>query len=109
MDQVKLSDLPGPADFIISRHSLEHVIDPALTLLRWRDLLKLNGKILIILPDHEYIDTMDYQFSAGKHLHAYTRKSFCNLATILDLTPKKIETVVPEWSFGVILEDKPIN
>ncbi len=103
-----LDDLPfegGCADAIVSRHSLEHMLDPIKTLMEWRRVLKREGKLYIILPDHEFLDTMHPLYSNGEHLHAYTRESFTTLVAYLEMFGELlVETVVPNWSFGVILE-----
>jgi predicted SAM-dependent methyltransferase len=94
-------------DCIVSRHSLEHLIDPVMALLEWQRVLVNGGKMIIVLPDHEKIDTMDLRLSAGKHLHAYTRDSFMDLIIILSngsLRIEKAETVVEGWSFGIVIK-----
>ena len=95
------------ADFIISRHSLEHILDPVNTLREWKRLLFPDGRILIILPDHGAIDTMDNFYSGGTHLHAYTKGSFENLINGLELFRFIVypQTVIPNWSFGSVLEN----
>ena len=94
-------------DIIISRHSLEHILDTVKTLREWARVLKPQGKIVIILPDHEFIDTMDTRLSMNKHLHAFTRQSFNNLINLInELNVKTIGTCVKEWSFYAIVEKK---
>jgi SAM-dependent methyltransferase len=96
----------GTVDVIISRHSLEHLIDPVKTLREWIRILKLNGRMIIILPDHEFVDTIDFMIGSGVHLHAYTRESFANLADTLGLFIVEISTVIEGWSFGIVLEKR---
>ena len=97
-------------DIIISRHSLEHILDTIKALEEWGRVLKSGGKIIIILPDHEFINTMDMRLSAGQHLHAFTRESFNNLIKkIGGFSIKDIGTCVKEWSFYVIIEKKSIK
>lgn len=97
------------ADTIVSRHSLEHVLDPIKTLREWTRILRPDGTMVIVLPDHERINTMDPFYSAGEHLHAYTRESFRNLIGLLDdLTIVKLETVVEGWSFGAVIKKRPM-
>lgn len=104
-----ISDLPmihsGTADIIISRHSLEHVIDPIKTLCEWKRILRPNGRIIIILPDFEAMDTMHPVLSGGLHLHAYTKNSFERMVGhIQDLNfIVGVKDVVPGWSFGSVL------
>lgn len=102
-----LNKLPfedGSFDCLVSRHSLEHMLDPMATLQEWLRVLKPGGRMYIILPDHEFINTIDPFYSNGEHLHAYTRASFRNLVDLIpDLYLLDVETVVPEWSFGAVL------
>ncbi len=93
------------ADIIISRHSLEHLLNPIQALGEWERILKSTGKLIIVLPDHEFLDTMDHQISNGKHLHAYTRYSFVDLISILQIwNVVEVETVMEGLSFGVVAE-----
>ena len=78
----------GSADAIVSRHSFEHMLDPVKTLCEWHRVLRKHGKVFIILPDHEFLDTMDPLYSNNEHLHAYTRDSFTRLVAYLDRFPK---------------------
>lgn len=92
-------------DFIISRHSLEHLIDPVKALKEWHRVLKLGGKMIIVLPDYEAIDTMSDVLSCGEHLHAYTRDSFLNLlfSVFTGICIDKFTTVIDGWSFGFVV------
>lgn len=105
--QRSLDDLPFEAhsvDAIISRHSLEHVLDPVKALREWHRVLKASGKVLIVLPDHGAVDTMQAALSGGVHLHAYSMASFSNLLSVIPwFTIEKLEIVLEDWSFGAIL------
>ena len=103
-DMSNLDD--GFANAIVSRHSLEHLVDTVKTLNEWVRVLQLDGKIIIILPDHEFIDTMDPMLSGNVHMHAFTRESFRNLVTALGFTVELLETVIEGWSFGAVI-NKP--
>lgn len=95
----------GSADIIISRHSLEHLADTEKALREWRRILKSDGKIIIILPDDEFINTLDPILSGGQHLHAFTRDSFRVVANkVAGLFVEKLETIVENWSFGGIIK-----
>lgn len=93
-------------DIIISRHSLEHMLDPIKTLIEWGRVLRGGGRLIIILPDHGSVNTMDDRLSSGGlHLHAYTMESFSNLINIIKrFNLLKIGVVLKNWSFGAILE-----
>jgi ubiquinone/menaquinone biosynthesis C-methylase UbiE len=104
-----IDDLPmvddGSVDVIISRHSLEHILDSVKTLKEWRRILKSGGIIILVLPDHGSIDTMDMILSGGVHLHAFTMDSLKNLLSFFpELIITKIEPVIDGWSFGAIIK-----
>ena len=99
----RLNYYDGSVDVIISRHSLEHVLDPIKALKEWRRVLKPGGRIIIVLPDHGNIDTMHPMLSSGKHLHAYSRESFTSLVELCGLVVEEMITVVDSWSFGAVL------
>ena len=95
----------GTVDVVISRHSLEHLIDPVKALREWYRILKPFGRIILVLPDHEFIDTMDYRTGNGVHLHAYTRSSLANLVDALGLfVILEDATVISGWTFGMVIE-----
>ena len=103
VDDVPVAD--EVADIIISRHSLEHMLDPIKTLQEWRRILRRRGRILIILPDHGSIDTMLPEYGNGEHLHAYTMESFATLISLFDgLEFMEIGAVLEDWSFGAVLK-----
>lgn len=97
-------------DFVISRHSLEHMLDIVKTLKEWRRILKSDGKMILILPDHGKIDTMDSVLSGGKHLHAFSVESANNLFSVIPgLKVDKIMPVVDGWSFGAVISLTPLE
>jgi glycosyltransferase involved in cell wall biosynthesis/SAM-dependent methyltransferase len=102
MDDLPVDD--NSVDLIISRHSFEHTIDPVKTLKEWNRVLKIGGRIIFVLPDQEYINTVDPFYSANEHLHAYTRASLENLVKLFPFRVLGRDTVIPEWSFGLIAE-----
>lgn len=109
--QASIDEMPfipdKSVDIIISRHSLEHVVDTIKTLKEWGRILKKDGKIIIILPDHEIIDTMQVALSANNHVHAFTKDSLRTILSYLGLYEiEKLESVIDYWSFGVILRKK---
>ena len=93
------------ANIIISRHSFEHLLNPISAIKEWYRVLKPDGEVIFILPDHEHLNTMQYLCSGEQHLHAYTRKSFYDLINCSKLFYVEwVEEVIHEWSFGGILK-----
>jgi len=94
----------GSVDVILASHILEHLEDTNKTLCEWRRILKENGRIIIILPDDEIIDTLRPVFSGGHHKQTFTRQK---LKEIIDATTglevEKLETVMEGWSFGGVI------
>jgi len=105
--QCSLDDLPfadGTVESLISRHSLEHVLDTVKALREWRRVLQPDGKVVIVLPDHSAIDTMHPFYGSGLHLHAFTQDSFRHLLEATGIFRiEEMGIVVPEWSFGGVL------
>lgn len=98
-----LSMKADTADLIISRHSFEHMLDPVKTLREWWRVLKPGGRIIFVLPDQEFINTVHPFYSNNEHMHAYTRKSLENLVTLFGFIVSSSETVILNWSFGLIV------
>ena len=90
-------------DAIISRHSLEHILDQVAAFREWIRVLEPGGKLIVVLPDHGFVDTMDPFLSSGEHVHAYSRESFTSFVQLFPLKLETVETVIPEWSFGAVL------
>jgi SAM-dependent methyltransferase len=95
-------------DTILSRHSFEHIINPIKTLREWLRVLKPEGSILIIMPDHEKVDTMDTFYSHNLHMHAYTQQSFGDLVSLLPIGVVQNGVAVEGWSFFFVLK-KPVS
>lgn len=96
------------ADVIISKHSLEHILDQAKTLKEWIRVLKTGGKMIIVLPDHGSIDTIDPFYSNGEHLHAYSMETLNNFLSLFpEIIVAKQDIVLDEWSFGTIAYKLP--
>lgn len=95
------------AHIIVSRHSLEHLIDPVKALREWHRILRPEGKLVLVLPDHGAFDTMDFSIGNGVHLHAYTRGSLCALIEAVGgFIITEIQTVIDGWSFGIVVRKK---
>lgn len=55
-------------DFLLSCHSLEHVANPIKTLKRWYDVLKKDGKIILVLPDKDFTFDHNRPYTKFDHL-----------------------------------------
>jgi predicted SAM-dependent methyltransferase len=94
-------------DIIISRHSFEHILNSVKAIKEWLRVLKKGGKAIIILPDHEFINTMDYVISQGQHLHAFTKESLKDLLSLFkECDIIKQGECIKDWSFYTILIKK---
>lgn len=94
----------GSADAVISRHSFEHVLDLVQTMHEWIRILKPGGKLVMVLPEFGYLNTMAPVLSNNEHMHAFNAVSFISFVTLFpEVVLKTVETVVPKWSFGVVL------
>lgn len=105
--QISIDSLPLEdkyADCIISRHSFEHILNPTKTMKEWMRVLRDNSKMLIVLPDHGSIDTIDPYYSAGQHVHAYSMDTFKDFISLFpELWIEKQEVVMKDWSFGTTI------
>ena len=105
VDSVPFKD--NYADFIIARHVLEHMIDPIKTLFEWKRLLKIGGKMIILLPDHLKMNTMHETIGGGDypHLHVYTQESFRSLISLFkEFKIEKLKQVIEDWSFVCVIK-----
>ena len=67
-------------DWVLARHVLEHVPDPRSALLRLRDLLKEDGRLVVVVPQEQWfmpgaVDSMD----VNQHLFSWTPRTISNL------------------------------
>ena len=96
-------------DLIVMRHSLEHVLNQVKAVKEWIRVLKVGGIVIVVLPDHGYIDTMDHRVGNGEHLHAYSGESFADFMVLfnrdLEFAVSPV-TVIPDWSFGAVLKKR---
>lgn len=84
-----LEEVEGRFDLVMFQHSLEHVPDPAATLVAARDRLEPGGCILIRTPiasESWKIYGRDWvELDAPRHLHVFTEKGLGTLARRLGL------------------------
>ena len=75
---------PGSMDMVIMSHSLEHCIDPAMTVRNVRDLLVAKGFFVCEVPNarsthFEWNGVCSEMFDAPRHLHFFTPSSLRKL------------------------------
>lgn len=44
-------------DYLVAKHNLEHYKNPLATLKEWKRVVRQNGKIGVIVPDDDYVDS----------------------------------------------------
>ncbi|MBI4687000.1 MAG: glycosyltransferase [Nitrospirae bacterium] len=90
----------GELDYVVSRHNLEHYVDPLKTLLEWKRVLKTDGILAMVLPDESRINTIALD---PTHKSSFTPSSIKRLLDMIGgFEIIKIEPVVENWSFAVI-------
>jgi SAM-dependent methyltransferase len=67
-------------------HTLEHVVDPGLLLVRLRDAVKVNGAISLVVPNRRSLTSWVfrqywYHLDAPRHLHHFSPRDIRALAT----------------------------
>lgn len=66
-------------DFVISRHSLEHLEAPTQNLHLLRSLLKPSGRLILILPEEPVYRLRSFEPDTNNHLFSWTPRTLANL------------------------------
>jgi len=72
-------------DFIVARHNLEHYNNPKKTIEEWKRVLRVGGKVGVIVPDDDYVSsiTLDAHLFSNKetstHKVSFNSKSLRKL------------------------------
>lgn len=74
-------------DTIIARHILEHVVDAVSTLKNWNKVLKMEGRLIVAVPNQELRNTIPLN---PEHVHAFTPESLKNLMSACGFKPVEI-------------------
>ncbi len=77
-----IESLPADINFdkVISHHSLEHVRDPYNTLIKLKSKLKINGRLLLVLPIDDWRNEKKYVATdINRHLYTWTPQLIGNL------------------------------
>ena len=69
---------PRSFDAILSSHSLEHVTEPIALLRRFRELVRADGKLVLVLPI-EVRRAPTLETDSDRHLYCWTFQSITNL------------------------------
>jgi SAM-dependent methyltransferase len=87
----------GSMDYVVARHNLEHYTDVVKTLREWWRVLKPGGRLVVVLPDDEALDTITLD---PTHKHAFTRQSFRHLLEAIGgWEIERLDICRPKWSF----------
>ncbi len=95
-------------DGIIASHCIEHIENPIETLEEWGKLLKVGGRIILIVPDVNFTPKMGTEGCDPTHLWDFTTESF--KSEILDKLDKDFLNILyhaqigNSWSFLTVLE-----
>ena len=66
-------------DFVISRHSLEHLEDPVGNLRLLGSLIKPGGRLILVLPEERPYKVRRYEPDVDNHLFSWTPRTLANL------------------------------
>lgn len=97
-------------DTIIARHILEHCLDSVETLKNWNTVLKMDGRLIIAVPNQDIIDSIPIN---PEHVHAFTPESLKNMLELCGF--KQIEMKDPGngisfvTCFEKVLHMAPLN
>lgn len=88
-------------DYIVAKHNLEHYKDVNKTLKEWKRVIKKGGKIGVIVPDDDYIDSKELDPTHFKDFNLVTlEKAFIKAG--LKVISKGY--AVKHWSIFLIAE-----
>lgn len=78
-----VDDLPienAHVDCIIARHILEHLPNSVKTLKEWNRVLKMDGQLVIAVPDQEQCNSIPMN---PEHVHGFTKESLKDLLELV--------------------------
>ena len=105
-DPMALPFKEGSVDYIVALHMVEHMPDPAATILYWLSLVKSGGGIGLVLPDWRYTWNTEFDW------HPYGHKWNCEPDVVRRIWEKHLsehcelealDTYEMKMSFDVIL------
>jgi len=68
----------GAFDAILSSHSLEHVLEPAMLLRSFRELVHVGGRLVLVLPIERRVSPA-LSVDHDRHLYCWTSQTITNL------------------------------
>jgi len=95
-------------DGIIASHCLEHIVNPIQALNEWIKLVKVGGRIILVIPDVNFTPKMNTEGCDPTHKHDWVVETFRK--EILDNLDKNVFKILHHaqignnWSFLTILE-----
>ena len=78
-------------DTVIARHILEHCSNTIQTLRNWSRILKVDGRMLIAVPNHEFRNTIPLN---PEHVHSFTPKALKDTMELLGM--KEVSVIDPQ-------------
>lgn len=91
-------------DTVIARHILEHMIDPVETLRHWNRIIKLGGRLIIAVPDHDIRNTIPLN---PEHVHGYTPDSLVNLLSVCGF--KQVDFRDPQNNISFVMSFEKVK
>jgi SAM-dependent methyltransferase len=89
-------------DYVIARHNLEHYVDPLKTLQEWQRVLRPGGKLVVIVPDEDAVNTIALD---PTHYHVFTRSSLRRMMRVMGgWSSVRIKDAIPRWSIILVAE-----
>lgn len=87
----------GTFDYISAQETLEHLVDPLKVLIKFRELLKYDGIVLITVPSTDY-------FVLKKKIYNLLFKKKALIHThIYNFTPKALEFLLEKAGFKIVI------
>lgn len=120
-DACKLPYDDGTVDFIVSTHLLEHFADPRKVLKEWLRVLRVGGRIALVVPDWRHTfscESEEQKTSEEGHKKDYTLDELCRVLLAMpniELLDSRVVNVinVPDpadrwrsYSVGAAIEKK---
>ena len=88
-------------DYVVAKHNLEHYSNPEKTLLEWKRVLKKKGKIGVIVPDNNYVDSDALDIT---HYSKFNLSSLSSLFKKAGLHILEKGQAIHHWSVYIIAE-----